>query len=107
MQLTDAQARQLRAARGFRASPPTLRWYVRSSWRIYLLLTVVSGFGVGFSAWIGHPVASGFFAGLVLATFLRDLGWYSQFVKGWPLSNEITNWDRVDELLSCTPPPKP
>lgn len=107
VQLTDRQARQLRAASSFRASPPTLLWYLRSSWHIYLFLTVVGGFGFGFSAWIGRPVASGFFAGIVLATFLRDLGWYSRFVKGWPLSNEITNWDRVDELLSSAPPPKP
>ena len=103
MQLTDKQAKKLRVARGFRTSPPTLLWYVKSHWRSYLFLAGLGAFAIGFFAWAGWPIVSGFFAGLVLATFVRDFRWYKQFVEGWPLSNEITNWERVNELLGDTP----
>ena len=102
MQLTDKQAKRLRVARRFRASPPKLFWYVKSYWRSYLFLSALGAFAIGIFAWAGWPIVAGFFAGLVLGTFVRDFRWYKQFVEGWPLTNEITNWDRVDELLGDT-----
>ena len=99
MQLTIRQVRQPRMSRACRDKPPTVLWYVRRSWRAYLLLGCVCGGGIAFFLWGGWPIASGFFAGFLLAAVARDLRWYSQFVQSWPLSNEITNWNRVDELL--------
>ncbi|WP_413863632.1 hypothetical protein [Candidatus Aalborgicola defluviihabitans] len=46
------------------------------------------------------PLVSAFFAGFLFAAISRDLKLFGQFVRGWPLSNEITNWGRVDELLA-------
>jgi hypothetical protein len=102
VQLTDRQAKQLRVAHGFRTSSPTLLWYIKSHWRAYLYLICVGALAIGFFAWADWPTASAFSAGLVLATLWRDIRWYNQFVEGWPLTNEITNWDRVDELLAET-----
>lgn len=51
-------------------------------------------------AWSGWPVISGFFAGILFTAITRDLKLFARFVQGWPLSNEITDWRRVEELLA-------
>ena len=99
MQLTTEHFRQLRKMREFHKKSPTILAYIKSGWRAYAYLLTVGAIGIAFFLWRGWPVASAFFAGLVLATFLRDLGWYRRMVSSWPLHQEVTNWDRVDELL--------
>jgi len=99
MELSAKQVRQLRKTREFRHRAPTVGGYFRSSYKGYLFITLVSGFGIVFFVWAGWPSASSLFAGLLLATVLRDLGWYSRIVRSWPLTREITDWERVDELL--------
>lgn len=56
MQLTDIQARQLRVARGFRTSPPTLLWYIKSYGRMYLYLFGAGALAIGFFAWADWPI---------------------------------------------------
>lgn len=106
MQITDAQARQLRITMNFRSAPPTVRWYFTSSWRIYLYLILLGVVAYPFFWWGGWPLVSGFFAGMVVAMLLRDLRWYQAFVAAWPLNKEITDWTRVQALLNerSTPP---
>lgn len=100
MKLTPAQARQLEASIRLRTTPPTVWWYFRSSWRTYAYLTALYGIGIAAFIWAGWPLVSAFFAGFLFAAISRDLKLFGQFVRGWPLSNEITNWGRVDELLA-------
>jgi len=100
MRLTTQQLQQLKKMREFREVSPTIARYIRLGWRAYAYLLVVGAAGIIFFLWAGWPAASTFFAGMVLATFLRDLGWYRRMVNSWPLVHEITNWQRVDEILN-------
>ena len=102
MQLTPRQAKKLRTAQAFRQTPPTLRWFVQASLRTYLYLLVVAGSGAVFFYWAGWPIASGVLVGFFFATIARDLRWYALLVRDWPLSREITRWERVDELLGSS-----
>lgn len=99
MQLTVAQLRQLQKMQEYRATPPTIRTHVASNWRPYLYLLIVGGIGIAFFLWAGWPVASALFAGMVFATFVRDLGWFRRMIQSWPLLQEITDWNKVDELI--------
>jgi hypothetical protein len=99
MQFTDKQLAQLRLQRELREHPPTLAWFLRRNGRIYLLMVVLGAATTGFFAWAGWVPAATFFAGFVSATLVRDLKWFRQFVRGWPLSHAITDWERVDALL--------
>jgi hypothetical protein len=101
MQLTDKQLTQLRLLRELREHPPTLAWYLRRNGWIYLLMVVLGTATTGLFALAGLVPAATFFAGFVAATLLRDLKWFRQFVKGWPLSRAITDWERVDALLDA------
>src|SRR5215207_5946886 len=99
MQLTSRQRRQLQKLHDYRRVPPTVTSLLRDGWRAYLYVTIVGLVGVGFFLWAGWPIASGLFAGMILATVLRDLGWYRRLVHSWPLQLEITDWKRVEQLL--------
>ena len=100
MKLTPAQAKQLRMSQAVRVTPPTVSWYFRANWRTYAYLGVLLAGGIIFFAWYGWPILSGFFAGFLFAAVARDLKLFKRFVDGWPLSNEITDWRRIEELLA-------
>ncbi len=100
MNLTPSQERQLKATLKFRDRPPTVWWFVRASWRVYAYFAIFGAIGIPLSQWAGLPLLSAFIVGVIFSAVVRDLKFFRQFVKGWPLSNEITNWDRVNELLN-------
>ena len=100
MQLTEKQIRKLELSRGFGDQGPTVGWLLRQSMRSYLILLALMVPLGAFYWWAGTPTLSFFFAGLFIATVARDFRWHKQFVRDWPLSNAITDWDRVDELLA-------
>jgi len=107
MRLTQKQIKQLRMSRDLRERNPTLGWYIRGVWRYYLAILVFFLAVICFYTWAGWPLASAFVAGMLTAVLLRDLKWYRQMARGWPLSREITNWERVDELLAESDRPAP
>ena len=107
MELTPAQIKQLQMSQRLRTSPPTVGWYFRASWRTYAFLAVLCSIGIGFFAWGGWPILCGFFAGVLFTAVARDLKLFAKFVEGWPLSNEITDWRRVEELVASANQPRP
>lgn len=103
MQISPDQHRRLQKLQHYRQAPPTIPGFLRDGWRAYLYVSVVGLVGFGYFLWFGWQFASGLFAGMVLATVVRDLGWYRRIARAWPLQAEITNWQRVEQLLN--PPP--
>ena len=100
MQLTLKQVQKLKLSRELKASAPTFATLFRMAWRHYLVLTLVFLGVIAYFLVAGENSVAIFFGGMFIATFLRDIKWNNQFVRDWPLSNEITNWDRVDQLLT-------
>jgi len=100
--LTSAQKRQLHTTLKFRTQPPTVWWFFRASWRVYAYLGILGGIGIPALLWAGLPLASAFLAGVLISAVVRDLKFFGRFVAGWPLSNEITDWNRVNELLNSS-----
>jgi hypothetical protein len=102
MNLTPAQLKQLRTIQGFREKPPTVGWYFRVNWRFYTYVATLCLGAVLLLAWGGASKFSGFFVGFLLAVVTRDFRFFSLFVSSWPLSREITDWRRVDELVASS-----
>ncbi|MEZ5942119.1 MAG: hypothetical protein R3C18_12065 [Planctomycetaceae bacterium] len=66
-------------------------------WPHWLLLAVVA-FIVN-TQYAGSPWAVGFWTGACAGAFLRDIGRIQQSYRVWPVVEEITKWDRVEELM--------
>jgi hypothetical protein len=50
--------------------------------------------------WGGWQLGGMLIAGILLGCIWRDIVWFSLTVKNWPLSKEVTNWQRVEELIT-------
>jgi hypothetical protein len=72
----------------------------RMAWRAYFALVLVFGGVIVYFLVARQNVVAAVFGGMFIATILRDIKWYNQFVRDWPLSREITDWRRVDDLLA-------
>ena len=100
MELTPAQIKQLRTILGYRTSPPTMGRYVRRNWPVFTYVVGVFGGFAALAEFLGYSVLAAAAAGALVATVIRDLKFVRRLVKGWALSSEITDWTRVEALLS-------
>lgn len=66
-------------------------------WR-WLVLAIL-GLVAGFVGWRVHPVVSGLAAGICFGAILRDIGTLRMNGRMWPITDEIIDWPRVEELL--------
>jgi hypothetical protein len=72
--------------------------FLRVNWWRWLLLLVLAG-GVAWIAMPFWPWVAGLVIGLCAGAFLRDIGRLQVSYRTWPVVEEITNWEKVKELL--------
>jgi hypothetical protein len=107
MQLTKKQLAKLRRSVSLLTGEPTASWYFKQFWRSYLFLFVVSVSFIVYYWWQGWPLASTFIGGMLFAYFLIGFLQQRQFLKDWALSKEITDWQRIKELIEAGQSPAP
>jgi hypothetical protein len=100
MKLTAYQLKALQATFQARDSGPTVTDQFVRGWKTYFALIIVGGALSAFYWWGGWPVASVFIVGFCTGALWRDITWARLRVRLWPLSKEITNWERVSDLLA-------
>jgi hypothetical protein len=107
MQLTKKQLAKLRRSISLLASEPTASWYFKQFWGSYLRLFVVAVSFIAYYWWQGLPLASTFIAGMLFASVLIGFLQQRQFLRDWALSKEITDWQRINELIEASQSPAP
>lgn len=99
MKLTRIQKKFVNIVSRRRGTQVTLarKLLVRS--RRWILLGVLSG-GAAFCFWqLGLPSLSFIFTGFWLGGVLADFGWMLTGHRLWPVIQEITDWNKVDQLV--------
>ena len=100
MNLSQYQLRALKRSWSYRESPPTIARLLRASWKTYLIQVLLLG-GVASFWWFGGwQEASLLIVGILLGCIWRDVVWYSLTSKNWPLTKEVTDWRRVEDLIA-------
>lgn len=99
MQPTRSELKRLKQLRAFHQRPPT--WAALLPKAIVLVIVwcvIIVGYGILSEGW-GSPLMSYCFG---LISFFPILGFNltARTVLRWRLTETITNWDRVEELLS-------
>jgi len=64
-------------------------------WLLLMILAVVAGWFV----FEFDSSGAGIVFGLCAGAFIRDLGRLIQSYRVWPVFEEVTNWQRVEELI--------
>ena len=100
MQLTKEQVQNLELYARYRTSPPTFWQLFRLNLKRYLLVAalVVILFLLAPTAGVQWP--AGLAAGLLLGAILRDVATFWRFVRVWPATAAVLDWERVEALLS-------
>jgi hypothetical protein len=99
VKLSAYQVRALqRSLRQREAGPSVARSFI-ASWKTYLIQLCLLGGVSAFWWWGGWQLGSMLIFGVLLGCVWRDLVWYRLMARNWPLSKEITDWRRVEELL--------
>ncbi len=100
MQLTKEQQQNLELYAKYRISPPTFWELFRLNLPRYVVFAALIAI-VFFLVQFGAPQAVAWLgAGLLLGAILRDVGTFWRFVRVWPATAAVIDWDRVEALLS-------
>ena len=109
MQLTKLEAAVLQRLNKYHTVSPTLgeRLRAMSGWMTMMLVVCVA-LGVVLAR-LHVPGIVFLPAGIFLGALGRHIGSQRQYVKWWPINREITDWNRVEQLLNdakFAPPPE-
>ena len=99
MKISKAHLRRLKVAKDLRGKNASTIKMLFKNWKYYVLIgglfAIVSYYFIsrGFNGY------SYFFGGAFLALLLRDIAWFRLTAKYWPVSDAVTDWDKVDDLI--------
>lgn len=100
MQLTKQQVEMLKRYQIHREVSPTFLAVLRRSRRWpWVVLAVCVAFGLMAVAPQASPRYGWFLLGLIVGSVYISLSTALKGIRQWPLSREIINWKRVDELV--------
>ena len=97
--LTRSQKRSLHFYLAFKDKNPTVLGIIAYNARLYLLSLLLVSVWIGYAYLAADWFAFGWMTALVFGAFARDIGKFIKTVRFWPITREITNWDKVTSFL--------
>ena len=98
MKPTKYQRKLLRFYAEFENKSLTVGSVLRRFLLSWLLLVVLAG-ASSFYLWAGWPTFFWLFAGVCAGAWLRDIGRILVTLRTWRIIKEITDWEKVRQLL--------
>jgi len=104
MKLSSEQLGRLKLAQLQRFKPPKLIDILSSAWKKYLAIVALTAGSAAIFWWGGWPLIATFFLGCLFGIVTRDHQTLKIHLRFWPVSVEVTDWDRVAKLISENEP---
>jgi hypothetical protein len=104
MNPTKLQLRSLKLMLRQKSRPLTAMDLIKESWQNYTLTLALVTVAIAVSVLNGWTALAIFFGGYLAGIVERDFQWLRNQVKVLPLSSEITNWERVEQLVQENEP---
>ncbi len=103
MPLTSYQRRSLIRAREIKDGPFPIAATMARNAKSYAPVLILTGAYAWWTWDIGFPLMSAGAVGFLLGFLARDLAWFRMTARMWPVTVQVTNWTKVDELLAAPP----
>lgn len=102
MKLTPAQTLTLQRLKQYREKAPAFGERVRLASTLMLVLLVTFAILMGVAVWLKETALLPVIAGALIGAIAAEIGHQRRYVLWWPLNREITDWQKVDQLLTGT-----
>ncbi len=84
----------------YRTAPPTVASIVRRSLRGWAIIVGIFAVAIVVEYAVRLPLVAALLAGVLVGRIVRDLTSYRQFVRQWPLTSRVLDWDKIDRLAA-------
>jgi hypothetical protein len=100
MKISKSQLKRLKVSRELHGKNVSASGLFVRNWKHYLFLVgiIAAASYVFFTAIT--PGYTMLFLGALAGAILRDLGWFRITAQFWPVSEVITDWEKVDEIIN-------
>jgi len=72
---------------------------IKSNWKFYLFVGSIFGAASYFYIKDGSSIYAMFLGGAFFGMFLRDITWFRLTTRFWPISDAVTDWKKIDEII--------
>lgn len=102
MQLTKEQRRNLELYATYHSEPPTIWQLFKLNLARYLVITVLLIILFILALLTGTESLALILTGIFLGVLIRDITRFRLFVRVWPATSAVLDWEKIDVLLSRT-----
>jgi hypothetical protein len=106
MKVTEIQLASLKLLRQHRSKPLMAMDLFKESWRKYVLGLALLIVAIAVCVLGGSTLIAVFLGGYLVGIVTRDVQWMRNEMQVLPLTSEITNWERVEQLIQENEPPR-
>ena len=99
MKVTNLQLTSLKLLLQQRSRPLTTMDFFKQSWRKYLFILLLLLGAITTCALSGLTPMALLLGGYLVGVIERDAQWIRNEMEVMPLTSEITNWERVEQLI--------
>jgi len=96
--MTRAQRRQLIACLYFRDRTMSVVALMLFNWRGFAIFLVLGGATVAAALLVGSHLMAWVFGAAYAGMILRDIGHCVRVARAWPLSKQLLDWPRIEEM---------
>ena len=104
MKINKVQLKRLKASRELHGKDASAFMMLVKNWKYYLFLGAlfsVLSYLFFIDGSIGYIL---FLGGAFLGAVLRDIVWFRLTEQYWPISDAVTDWEKVDEIIAENEP---
>ncbi len=100
MKISKSNLKQLKASTKYKGQSISAFFMYRRAWKAHLI-NIVTFSTLTYLAYSfvskQHAI---FVIGVLFGLLVRDFAWHRTLSKFWPVSDAVTNWEKVDEIIN-------
>jgi len=99
MKISKAHLKRLKKSKELRGKKLSTISLIKNNWKFYLVVGSIFGIASYFQIKDGSSIFAVFLGGAFFGMILRDITWFRLTTRFWPISDAVTDWEKIDEFI--------